>query len=136
MSALASSEARKHETVTRIRPESTMTPEKNRQTNAENQPQTRRKVRLPVPEEPAQPMIPAAPQGFAPTRATARDRLLRVAELVVGDWAPTLREAALRVVLFTLVLIAVGVAFGPSVALLGAVIGFLTFLVGRVSERG
>ena len=60
-----------------------------------------------------------------------KDRLLRLAELVVGDWAPTLREAALRVVLFTLVLIAVGVAFGVGTALLGAALGFLMFLAGR-----
>ena len=112
-----------------------MTPEKNRQTNAENQPQIRRKVRLPVPEEPAQSTNPTTPSGLAPARDTARDRLLRVAELVVGDWAPTLREAGLRVVLFTFVLIAVGIAFGAGVALLGGVIGFLTFLVGRAGGR-
>jgi hypothetical protein len=34
-------------------------------------------------------------------------------------------------VLFTLVLIAVGVAFGVGTALLGAALGFLMFLAGR-----
>jgi hypothetical protein len=75
--------------------------------------------------------IPAARREPAHARATTRDRLLRVAELVVGDWAPTLREAALRVVLFTLVLIALGIAFGVGIALLGVVLGFGMFLVGR-----
>jgi hypothetical protein len=93
-------------------------------------------VRLPVPEKPAQPTIPPARHSSASARSSAKDRLLRVAERVVGDWAPTLREAALRVILFTLVLIVIGVAFGPEFALLGAVIGFLTFLVGRAGGRG
>jgi hypothetical protein len=110
-----------------------MRPEENRST--EHQPQTRRIVRLPVPEEPAQPAIPPARQ-FATPGTTVNDRLLRVAEHVVGDWAPTLREAALRVILFTLVLIAVGIAFGPGIALLGVVVGALTFLVGRAGGRG
>ncbi|MFL6126044.1 hypothetical protein [Actinophytocola sp.] len=82
------------------------------------------------------PTGPPARQDATPPRASARDRLLRLAELVVGDWAPTLREAGLRVVLFTFVLIAVGVAFGPGVGLLGAVVGFLTFLVGRAGGPG
>jgi len=60
-----------------------------------------------------------------------RDRWLRVAELVVGDWAPTLREALLRVVLFAIVLVALGVLLGAGISLLGAVIGVLMFLVGR-----
>lgn len=67
----------------------------------------------------------------APVRATTKDRLLRVAELVVGDWAPTLREAALRGLLFTVVLVVLGVAFGPGTAVFGALAGFLMFLVGR-----
>lgn len=108
-----------------------MTPEENRHIHTEQQPQTRRTVRLPVPEEPAQPHATAPREPAPARRATMKDRLLRVAELVVGDWAPTLREAALRVVLFTLVLIAVGVAFGVGVALLGAALGFLMFLAGR-----
>src|SRR5690348_15085339 len=104
---LASNEARTHETVTRTRPEIAMRPDENR--SPEHQPQARRIVRLPAPDEPAQPVVPPARQFATPAGATANDRLLRVAEQVVGDWAPTLREAALRVVLFTLVLIAVGV---------------------------
>jgi hypothetical protein len=113
-----------------------MTPEEIRPANTESQPQRRRKVQLPTPQEAVAPADPPARQAATPARAPARDRLLRLAELVVGDWAPTLREAGLRVVLFTFVLIAVGVAFGAGVALLGAVIGFLTFLVGRAGGRG
>jgi hypothetical protein len=108
-----------------------MTPEENKHRNTEHQPQARRTVRLPVPEEPVQPAT--LPVLGEPThaRATTRDRVLRAAELVVGDWAPTLREAALRVVLFMLVLIAVGIAFSVGIALLGVVVGFVMFLVGR-----
>jgi len=111
-----------------------MTPEENRPADTERQP--RRTVRLPAPDEPVQPTTQPARHAAAPARASVRDRLLRLAELVVGDWAPTLREAALRVVLFTLVLIVVGIAFGVGVALLGALVGFLTFLVGRAGGRG
>jgi len=107
-----------------------MTPEEIRPTNTEQQPQTRRSVRLPAPEEPAR---QTAPQRRAPSpaRVTMKDRLLRAAELVVGDWAPTLRAAALRVVLYTLVLIAVGIAFGVPFVLLGVAVGFVMFVVGR-----
>lgn len=119
-----------HETVTRIRPETTMT-EENRPTNTEEQPQTRRSVRLPVPEAPVRHIVPRQRRAPTPARATTKDRILRVAELVVGDWAPTLREAALRAVLFTLVLIAVGIAFGLGIALLGAAAGLVVFLLGR-----
>lgn len=89
-----------------------------------------------MPQESEQPTTSPTRHAATPARASARDRLLRVAELVVGDWAPTLREAALRVVLFTLVLITIGVAFGVGIALLGALVGFLTFLVGRAGGRG
>ncbi|WP_133903371.1 hypothetical protein [Actinophytocola oryzae] len=84
-----------------------------------------------MPEEPAQPSIPPARRETTPPRTTLRDRVLRVAEQVVGDTAPTLRAAAVRVVLFTLVLIAVGIALGAGVALVGAAVGFLMFLAGR-----
>jgi hypothetical protein len=66
-----------------------------------------------------------------PAPGSMKDRLLRVAELVVGDWAPTLRAAALRVGFFILVLIAVGIAFGLPFALLGVAVGFVMFVVGR-----
>jgi preprotein translocase subunit SecF len=130
-----SDEARKHETVTRIRLETTMT-EENRPKNTEHQPKARRAVRLPAPEKPAQPATSSARHSSASARASLKDRLLRAAERLVGDWAPTLRAAAFRVVLFLLVLIVIGVAFGFEFAALGAVIGFLTFLVGRAGRRG
>lgn len=106
-----------------------MTPEENRPINTEHQPKPRRTVRLTPPV--AQPEQPRARRVPAPVRATTKDRLLRVAELVVGDWAPTLREAALRGLLFTVVLVVLGVAFGPGTAVFGALAGFLMFLVGR-----
>jgi hypothetical protein len=106
-----------------------MTPEENRPTNTEQQPKPRRTVRLTPPV--AQPERPRTRGTSIPVRATTKDRLLRVAELVVGDWAPTLREAALRVLLFSVVLVVLGIAFGSEVAVLGAVVGFVMFLVGR-----
>src|SRR6266536_2405157 len=123
--------ARTHETVTRTGPETTMKPEENRPTNTERQPQTRRSVRLPAPEEPARHTVPRQRHVPDPARSTMKDSLLRVAERMVGGWAPTLRAAALRVVLFTLVLIAVGIAFGGGIALLGVALGVVMFLVGR-----
>jgi hypothetical protein len=108
-----------------------MTPEMNEPMDAR---QARRTVRLPVPDE----MDRTAPRQethmAAPPRRTARDGLLRVAELVVADWAPTLREAALRALLFAVVLIVLGIAFGGGVALLGVIVGFVMFLVGRRRE--
>jgi hypothetical protein len=110
-----------------------MRPEENRQIETQRQPKTRRTVRLTTPDD-SQPdpatvsqtrRVPAMP------RLSLKDRLLRVAELAVGDWAPTLREALLRVLVFAVVLVAVGIAFGPAIAVLGAVVGFLMFLVSR-----
>jgi hypothetical protein len=108
-----------------------MTPEENRPPNTEQQPQTRRSVRLPAPEEPPRPAVPRQGREQVPARATLKDRLLRAAELVVGDFAPTLRVAAQRVVLFILALIAVGIVFGIPFVLLGVAVGFVMFIVGR-----
>lgn len=127
---ITTDESRKRGTVTRIRPESTMTPEENRP----QPPQTRRSVRLPAPDEPVRHTARQESGVPAPARGGMKDQVLRVAERVVGDWAPTLRAAALRVALFALVLIAVGIAFGVKFAVLGAVVGFVMFLVGRRRE--
>lgn len=108
-----------------------MTPEENRPPKTEQQPQTRRSVRLPGPEESVRSSEPRERRTPVPVRGSVTDRLLRVAELVVGDWAPTLRAAGLRVALFAAVLLAVGIAFGPAIVVLGLVVGFLMFLVGR-----
>lgn len=108
-----------------------MTPEEDRHIPTEKQPKTRRTVRLPTPSE-AQPE-PASQDVSVPSppRPAFKDRLLRVAELVVGDWAPTLREAFLRVLLFAVVVVALGVALGAWVTVLGAFVGFVMFLFGR-----
>lgn len=110
-----------------------MTPEEHRPPNAE---QNRRAVRLPAPEEQKRSAAPQERLASTPPRTTSKDRLLRVAERVVADWAPTLREAALRILLFAVVLIVLGIAFGGGVALLGVVVGFLMFLVGRRRRAG
>jgi hypothetical protein len=111
-----------------------MTPEENRPINTEKQPKTRRTVRLPAPEQQERPAARQEQYASTPPHRTAKDGLLRVAELVVADWAPTLREAALRIVLFAVVLTVLGIAFGGGIALLGVVLGFVMFLVGRRRE--
>lgn len=92
---------------------------------------TRRVVRLagvPAPGVEPPPAPVATPE---PVAAPPRDRWLRVAERVVGDWAPTLREALVRVLGFVVVLVALAVTIGVGIAVLGAAVGLATFLVGR-----
>lgn len=50
---------------------------------------------------------------------------------MVGDWAPTLREALVRVLVFAVMLMALGLLLGTGVAAAGAVVGFLMFLIDR-----
>jgi hypothetical protein len=127
-------EARKRGTVTRIRPETTMTAEENRPVDTERQPEARRTVRFTAPDEISPEPATAGLRDAhvpVPQRAVLKDRLLRVAERVVGDWAPTLLEAMLSVLLFVGVLVVLGIALGAWVAVLGAVVGLAMFLVGR-----
>ncbi|MFI7680301.1 hypothetical protein [Actinophytocola sp. NPDC049390] len=92
----------------------------------------RRTVRLAADAEP-EPTTGPAPRLPAKhaLRPATRDRFLRVAERVVGDWAPTLREALVRLLAFVVVLVALGLALGVQVAAAGAAVGFVMFLVGR-----
>jgi hypothetical protein len=123
---------RQHETVTRIRLETTMTPEEDRHNHTEKQPKTRRTVRLTTQgETQPEPATTSRHRRVPEQRAALSDRLLRVAELVVGDWAPTLHEAFLRAVLFAVVVVALGVVLGAWVTVAGAFVGFVMFLVGR-----
>jgi hypothetical protein len=71
------------------------------------------------------------PASHAVRRPPLRDRFLRHVEQLVGDWAPTLREAFVRVLVFAVFLVVLGITLGPAVAAAGAVVGFLMFLVGR-----
>lgn len=123
-------EEEKHETVTRIRPETAMTPEEGRSPDLERP--VRRTVWLAadVEPEPTTSPAPSRPAKHA-LRPVTRDRFLRLAERVVGDWAPTLREALVRVLVFAVVLVALGVALGAEVAAAGAAVGVVMFLVGR-----
>jgi len=120
----------KHETVTRIRPETAMTPEEGRSADLERP--VRRTVRLAadIEPEPSTNLAPRRPATHA-LRPAMRDRVLRVAERAVGDWAPTLREALVRVLVFAVVLVALGLTLGAEVAAAGAVVGFVMFLIGR-----
>ncbi|MGB3437544.1 MAG: hypothetical protein WBA97_02225 [Actinophytocola sp.] len=121
---------RKARTVTRTRPETAMTPEEGR--SAELERPARRTVRLAaaVEREPSTAPASRRPATHA-LRPATRDRVLRVAERVVGDWAPTLREALVRVVVFAVVLVALALTLGAEVAAAGAAVGFVMFLVGR-----
>ena len=123
-------EEEKHETVTRIGPETAMTPEEGRSADLERP--TRRTVRLAADVEPEQSETPAPrrPASHA-LRPVLRDRVLRAAERAVGDWAPTLREALVRVLVFAAVLVALGVTLGAAVAAVGAAAGCVMFLIGR-----
>ncbi|MFC4858198.1 hypothetical protein [Actinophytocola glycyrrhizae] len=116
--------------MTRIRPEATMTPEEERSADLERP--ARRTVRLAADFEP-EPSANPAPRRPAThaLRPATRDRVLRVAERVVGDWAPTLREALVRVLVFVVVLLVLGLVLSPGVAAAGAVVGFVMFLIGR-----
>jgi ABC-type sugar transport system permease subunit len=105
-----------------------MTSEENR--TARGPKHSRRVVQFAEADEQAE-QVPAPRAASDQPVRMPRDRWLRAAELAVGDWAPTLREALLRTVLFTIVLVALGMVVGAGIALLGAVIGVLMFLVGR-----
>jgi hypothetical protein len=120
--------------VTRIRPETTMTADEKRPVDTDRQPRARRTVRFTAPEETRPEPEATAPRDEhvpVPPRRVLNDGLLRVAERVVGDWAPTLREAMLSGLLFVVVLVVLGIALGVWISALGAVVGLAMFLVGR-----
>lgn len=80
-------------------------------------------------------VVPRA-EGALP-QLVGRDRWLRLAEQVIGGWAATLRVALLMMVAFVGLVILVGVAFGFSGALLGALVsGVALYLVGRRYRHG
>lgn len=112
--------------MTRIRPEAATTPEDRREGAT-----TRRVVQLDelAAAEQEREAAPALHATFTAPRPT--DRLLRLAELVVGDWAPTLRDALVRVLIFAVILVALGIALGAEFALAGGAVGMTTFLIGR-----
>jgi hypothetical protein len=109
-----------------------MTPaEEDRPAGAEAKPAVRRKVQLVEPAE-AKPERASVPAPRAEVHiARKADRVLRVAELVVGDWAPTLREALVRVLVYGILVACLGIVLGAEVAVLAATVGFVMFLVGR-----
>jgi hypothetical protein len=108
-----------------------MTPEDGRSADTQRT-QARRTVKLATDVVPEPSATPASrrPATHA-LRPALRDRVLRVAERAVGDWAPTLREALVRVVVFAVVLMVLGVVLGAEVAVAGAAVGLLMFLIGR-----
>jgi hypothetical protein len=108
-----------------------MTPEENTAIGPGPQPKLRRTVRFSVPEETLRPSEPSDDRVATPADSSTKDRVLLVAEQVVGDWAPTLRDALVRVLVFVAVLLAVGIAFGVGVAVVFALIGVVMFLAGR-----
>jgi hypothetical protein len=61
-----------------------------------------------------------------------QDRVLRLAEHAIGEWAPTLRAAFLMMAAFVGVVVLVGVTLGFVGALVGALVsGVALYLVGR-----
>lgn len=122
--------------MTSIRPDIAKTPEENGTIETEPTRPHRRTVRLTVLAEPrteADP-LPPAPRVVRsrPRRVpVTRDDWLRLAERAVGDWASTLREALLMVVLFAGFLAAIGIAFGVTSAVFGAIAGLVVYLLGR-----
>jgi hypothetical protein len=110
-----------------------MTPDESRPADAARHQKNRRTVRLTVPEEPERQAARQERRVPVPQRQVMKDRLLRTAELVVGDLAPTLRVALLRVLLFVMALVVLGIALGPVVALLGGALGFAIFLGARLA---
>jgi Flp pilus assembly protein TadB len=111
-----------------------MTRDESRPTDAERPPKNRRTVRFTVSEEPEQSADRQVRRAPVPRPAMMRDRLLRMAEMVVGDLAPTLRVALVRVLLFVVVLVVLGIALGVEVALLGAALGFAMVLAARLAR--
>lgn len=92
----------------------------------------RRPVRLaaddvPEPGDTSAPTRPATPAA----RPSPRDRLLRGAEHVVGDWAPTLFDALVRALVFAVVLVVLGLTLGIELAVVTALVGVGMFLTGR-----
>lgn len=131
--------------MTSLRPETATRPEEHSPVETARSQETagteRRIVQLEVLADPGperlgkptgKPKPPSSVSGTPARRVPVTgDDWLRLAELVVGDWTSTLREALVRVVWFTCVLIALGVAFGVEVALVGATAGVMSFLVNR-----
>jgi len=90
----------------------------------------RRAVRLDVTVE--QPAATTVARTTCDQPAVGRDRWLRLAERAIGDWGHTLRTAFLVVTAFAGAVVLVGVAFGFSGALLGAILGAaVLYLLGR-----
>jgi len=66
-----------------------------------------------------------------------RDRVLRIAEHVIGGWATTLRGAFLMMAFFVAVVVLVGIVLSAGGALAGAVVsGIALYLVGRSTAAG
>ncbi len=62
---------------------------------------------------------------------TTRDDWLRLAEWAVGDWAATLRNALLLLLVFVAMLTLIGVVFGVESAAAATTVGLIVFLAGR-----
>ena len=61
-----------------------------------------------------------------------RDRVLRIAERVIGGWATTLRGAFLMMAIFVAIVVLVGIVLSFDGALAGALVsGVALYLVGR-----
>jgi hypothetical protein len=67
---------------------------------------------------------------------TTRDGWLRMAELVIGDWASTLWAGFLVLMAFAAIVVTIGVVFGSVSAMIGAALLFVVYLIGRRRDSG
>ena len=67
---------------------------------------------------------------------TTRDGWLRLAELVIGDWASTLWTGLLLLAALAVVVVVIGVVFGTVSALIGATTLLVVYLIGRRRDAG
>ncbi|OLR90993.1 hypothetical protein BJP25_31075 [Actinokineospora bangkokensis] len=79
------------------------------------------------------PTVDLARPGQHPPAPTARERVLVIAEHLVGGWAPTLRAALLMLAAMVGFLVFVALVVGPLAALIG--VGGLAAVISTTRRR-
>lgn len=62
---------------------------------------------------------------------TTKDGWLRIAELVIGDWASTLRRGFFLLLLLVGLIVTIGLVFGVVSGAIGAGAVVVVYLIGR-----
>jgi hypothetical protein len=130
--------------VTSLEPGTASAPEEERTIDAQppRKGPDRRTVQLAVlaemdiqPDPPPVPIRIIIPEPRSPrgrfSMPTSRDDWLRLAEWAVGDWAATLRNALLLLLVFAAMITLIGIAVGVESAAAATVVGLIVFLAGR-----